>query len=337
MAAVQFGIARPGGAEFVETPRILRQPVHLRARRDTLEFWRDEVKLVRAALMAHAAFLARLRAGLIEEAKQAVRFGGATGLVEIPAGEVHAHGLALAQILAAAEMTGRLRTRNQARDESGSLPVIPSGARDLQFTEVIPQNIPPAEIVAYIRALPAVERSRFESFVAKYERQAFTVSGIESERTLRALRNLIAESVEKGWSIARFEEEARRQLAALSSLGDGRLRTVWNMTVSNALREGRYSELRDPDVARLLTHFLFDAILDGRVRPNHAALENGIAPVDWPGWATYGDPLGFNCRCTRTAITAGRARRMIESGEGHDLTAAIPAGAGPDPGFRRLI
>jgi hypothetical protein len=94
-------------------------------------------------------------------------------------------------------------------------------------------------------------------------------------------------------------------------------------------------ELRKPDVVRLLTHRVFDAIKGSGEPENHCALDGGIAPADWPGWNTYAPPLGRGCCCALIAITAGRARQMIESGEGFDLTKGVPEKVGPDDGWVR--
>jgi hypothetical protein len=107
--------------------------------------------------------------------------------------------------------------------------------------------------------------------------------------------------------------------------------------VTNAFNLGRYQEMQDPDVRSVLQYYLFDAVVDGVVRHNHALLEGGIAPVDWPGWEKYRPMLGFNCRCAVIAITAGRAQRMLESGDGWDMTLGVPADAGMDPGYVRMV
>lgn len=103
----------------------------------------------------------------------------------------------------------------------------------------------------------------------------------------------------------------------------------------NQQDKNRDELLNDPDVRRIVTHRLFDAIVDSDTRLNHLVLDRGIAPADWPGWKTYAPPLGRGCRCTLIAITDARAHAMIESGKGFDLTKGVPEGAGPDLGWDR--
>lgn len=95
----------------------------------------------------------------------------------------------------------------------------------------------------------------------------------------------------------------------------------------------RETELRVPDTAELLTHRLFDA-MPGEP-PNHCHLSGGIAPANWTGWNIYAPPLGKGCVCALIGITGARARGMIESGEGFDLSKNPPEGGGPDPGWTR--
>lgn len=99
---------------------------------------------------------------------------------------------------------------------------------------------------------------------------------------------------------------------------------------------GREKELRAPDVAGVIAYRLFDAIKGSNEPENHCVLDGGIAPADWPGWNTYSPPLGRGCCCALIGITAGRARRMIGSGEGFDLTKGAPERAGPDDGWVRI-
>ena len=97
----------------------------------------------------------------------------------------------------------------------------------------------------------------------------------------------------------------------------------------------RQRELRDPKISRVLTHWIFHAMDQGPPHPDHKALNNGVAPVDWAGWEKYSPPLGEGCMCGISGVTTGRARRMLESGEAFDLTKNAPMELGPEPGWSR--
>lgn len=48
----------------------------------------------------------------------------------------------------------------------------------------------------------------------------------------------------------------------------------------------------------LFPNLVYRTVGDGRVRPEHAALNGVIKPIDDPFWRTYYPPNGWRCRCT---------------------------------------
>lgn len=246
----------------------------------------------------------------------------------------------LSEILTAAQVAGILYTQRAAKTAGAEI--------EPHFSE-FPADVPPLKAIAALRDSKLVTKTRWEALSAANRQKAFFITGIEQRSILGIIRDAVGDSLQKGWTLKGFEDVVRARVTDLAITG-GHLRTVWHMNVSNKFRQGRYEELGQPEVRAVLQYFLFDALIDGVVRDNHKALENGIARVDSPLWAKYADPLGFNasrpglrfwaggyedCRCQRIAITEGRARRMISSGEGWDMEQGVPAIAGPDPGFIR--
>jgi len=81
--------------------------------------------------------------------------------------------------------------------------------------------------------------------------------------------------------------------------------------------------LADPNLRFFYEYWLFSA-MTGTCAKDHAALNNGIAPFDWPGWKEWEPPFNRECCCLLSPITKGRARRMVECGVGFDLTKGAP-------------
>ena len=50
--------------------------------------------------------------------------------------------------------------------------------------------------------------------------------------------------------------------------------------------------------AELLPMLTYQTVGDGRVRPEHAMLDEISRPVGDKFWNTYFPPNGWNCRCT---------------------------------------
>lgn len=302
--------------------------INMGARKQTREILSDTVVLIRAILISFRQVLEANLDELVSYAKAGFQSGGAVFPYLDGRDQLFAYRMrTLTDILTAAEVVGRRRTRKAAQAAGAELTV--------KFAETFPGDVAPRRAVAWLKNLRVVTPEAWSAIANRRQRDAFFIAGIEEETTLRMIRDAIAGSLERGDSLLTFERTVRSQLEGLAITG-GHLRTVYHMNVGNALRTGRYEELGQPEIRATLGYFLFDAIVDSVVRPNHRVLDNGIAPVDWPGWDRYRDPLGYNCRCQRIAITSDRAQRMIDAGEGFDLTAGVPAGAGPDPGFVRI-
>lgn len=330
--------AIPAAVLFAAQPRQRRgQPplpkfnIGSRARKENREATRDAEILFQATFLSHVIFVRAIERDLLE-AGQLWLSGQGAFIPPPPFGGAQAfHTRRVAEILAAAEVAGRLRTRRQAKEEVDDLSDEVSA-----FAETVPRSVAVRDAVKWIRNLPAVPSDQWEAFVRKHQRAAFSIAGESRTVVIEALRDLAAESLRSGLTPSQFSNQARDLLRQFQA-GPGRLRVIWNNTVSNSLRAGRYQELQRPEIRRVLTHWLFDSYNDADTRDNHLALDGGIAPLEWPGWARYGDPLGHQCRCARSAILGVRAQRLIASGAPYkDLTVSIPAGAGPDPGFTKF-
>lgn len=307
------------------TDRIIR--ISTTGRKQTVEILRDTVVLIRAALGGFRRMVTGLESELMQMARGGYGSDGAA--FPIPqefVDRLTARILTLSEILTAAQVAGILYTQRAAKTAGADI--------DPHFSE-FPDDVPPLKAIKALKDSDLVTKARWEALSQANRQKAFFITGIEQRSILGIIRDAVSDSLQKGWTLKTFENVVRGQIEDLAISG-GHLRTVWHMNVSNQFRKGRYDELAEPEVRSVLRYFLFDALVDQVTRPNHKALENGIAPTDWEGWSRYADPLGFNCRCQRIAITEGRALRMIESGEGWDLTAGVPAEAGMDPGFVRI-
>ncbi len=85
-----------------------------------------------------------------------------------------------------------------------------------------------------------------------------------------------------------------------------RIETIARTNVSEAVNEGRYATFTDPDLQGFVTAFQYTAVMDDRVRENHAAWDGVVREVNDPVWFGPPDrrPLnGYNCRCLLVPVT----------------------------------
>ena len=312
----------------VQKPEIT---VSRRATREAIDTQLDLEKMLSAAVFEQARYFRSIGDAFLAEARRAfLAGGGVLPVFPFTSGETFAHMERTAVILAATRVLGRARIRKEV-----GLPLDTrhqSRVTSHEFAEVL-HGVGVDEAVKYLQSLPVATRDEWIRLIRANQGPAFTAAGVENKAALEALKKLLAEGLQNGWTAAKFEQSAAELLAKFQTQA-GELRTLWNTVTATAMARGREEMLSDPEVRAIVSHRLYDAILDQFTRPNHRALDGGIAPWDWPGWSTYAPPNGFNCRCSLIGITGVRAAKLLAAGGQYfDLTQGVPALAGPDPGF----
>lgn len=101
-----------------------------------------------------------------------------------------------------------------------------------------------------------------------------------------------------------------------------RIRTILRTNARTASAAARYQAQRDNAAAR--PYWMYDALEDGRTRPQHLALDNMVFRHDDPFWDTHYPPNGWNCRCRVQALT----RRDVER-RGLEVSRSSPGDFSP--------
>lgn len=173
-----------------------------------------------------------------------------------------------------------------------------------------------------------VTRDVFGAMNEQSRSQAFTVANVQSQAAISRIRDTLVQSVQEGWSLDTFRDNLESTVET-SRVGPSHLENVYRTNTQAAFSAGQESLLNNPVMRTTFPYSRYNAIDDGRVRPEHFALEtlglNGtnIYRTDDPMWQLFTPPWGFNCRCSKTAMTlrqaanAGveEARRWLRTGE----------------------
>jgi SPP1 gp7 family putative phage head morphogenesis protein len=185
-----------------------------------------------------------------------------------------------------------------------------------KYQEIELRNITPAEAL--------------EMFKAK----SFSMAGVESDYILKKVKTVLYNSIKTGATLKDSIEGIKKELEPYFVRGEvdedalrgSRLETVVRTNVSEALNEGRKSFFEDPSLEGYVVAYQYSAIMDDRVRPNHAAMDGRIYSVNSPVWQMFTPPNGFNCRCILIPIT---------SDEQWEESPPLPDTLRPDAGFSK--
>lgn len=240
-------------------------------------------------------------------------------------------------------------------------------------------GLKPRDAIAFMRGKGATVTGSWAEWLDGQHARAFTVANVAKldvvsdiqDSLVKALqegttfeawkRDLIPTLQRKGWwrreGTAEQLQAAGRVDPATGELAKGltphRLATIYKTNMQTAYMAGRHDQMVAQ--ARLRPYWQYVAVLDGKTRPTHRAMNGRIFRFDDPGWRSFYPPCGFNCRCRVSNLSQREVDRdglVVESTAGrlsnvqvplrNGSTATVtrytgpgmgPKGFQPDPGF----
>lgn len=137
------------------------------------------------------------------------------------------------------------------------------------------------------------------------------------------------------------EWRRRREITNLASTA--RINLILQQNARMAWAVGRREVSEHPAVRERWPNYRYIARMDGRERPEHAALHGLVLSKDDPFWATHTPPWDYNCRCDiedTDADPAGAAAVTTENPDGSQSARVVNPATGtareilpPESGF----
>lgn len=207
-------------------------------------------------------------------------------------------------------------------------------------------GLPPAEAIAHLKSKGLAITFNWAEMLDEAHARSFTVAKAMRLDVLRVLRKGVLDAIEQGKTLRQFETELTPLLqqqgwwgkqivvdnegqAQEVQLGSPRrLKTIYQTNLQSAYMAGR---MKAQIEAAAFPWLMYVAIMDGRTRPSHAALNGRIWRKDDPVWASIYPPNGFNCRCRTRALTDGQMRREGLSPSAPPVVKTREVNAGTDP------
>lgn len=160
----------------------------------------------------------------------------------------------------------------------------------------------------------AVSNAEFAAMEADAHNYVFTMSRVQDINTLVKIKESLGAAIKKGVTL---EQWKKFDVVSSLNLSDGYKKLVFRNATGGALMAGRWQEIKNN--ADVQPYLMYDSIQDNRVRPEHAALDGTIAPVDDPIWGSIYPPNGHNCRCNVIQIDKQERDELIKTGEGKPM------------------
>ncbi|WP_297572594.1 phage minor head protein [uncultured Deefgea sp.] len=175
--------------------------------------------------------------------------------------------------------------------------------------------------------------------------RAFTVAKCARLDVLQDIRGAVTKALQSGQTLEQFKDALTPTLQAKGWWGkqvivDGagnaemvqlgssrRLKTIYQTNLQSSYMAGRYQQMKS--TTDDFPFWRYVAILDGRTRPSHRAMNGRVFRHDDGLWDSSFPPNGFNCRCRVQPLTQkmiDREGAQVESSAGRMQTVEKTAG-----------
>lgn len=180
-------------------------------------------------------------------------------------------------------------------------------------------RLPPEEAVKYFESKGYKITFDWRQVWQEEHDKVFTVAGVARDDVLFDMRKSLTTALKEGLSGQRWAREITPTLKKKGWWGseiivdeDGKTRVyqkgsasrldlIFRQNVMTAYAAGRWQ--RQEEAKKERPYLRYSAILDGRTRPAHRALDGLVFPVDDPFWKTFYPPNGFRCRCMAVSLS----------------------------------
>lgn len=208
-------------------------------------------------------------------------------------------------------------------------------------------GLPPEKAIEYFQAKGYALTWDWRELWQEAQANAFTVAKVMNADILLDIRTAVDDALANGTTFRDFQKNLTPTLqakgwwgttehvntetgeATTAQLGSPRrLRTIYQTNLQTAYQAGRYKQM----MATVDSHpyWMYVAVLDGRTRPMHRAMNGRVFRYDDPFWNACYPPNGFNCRCRVRPLTAAAVEAMgirVESSDGrlieHTITLSV--------------
>lgn len=197
-------------------------------------------------------------------------------------------------------------------------------------------TLPPKLAIDYLKRKGYAITWDWDELWQDAQAQAFTVAKATRLDILQDIRTAVETAIAEGKAFAWFKKELTPLLQAkgwwgkqehlnpetgeisLVQLGSPwRLQTIYRTNLQTAYMAGRWQAQIENVDDRPFWQYV--AILDGKTRPSHRAMNGKVFRYDDPIWQYLYPPNGWGCRCRVVALSAADVSRLglaVESSAG---------------------
>lgn len=183
----------------------------------------------------------------------------------------------------------------------------------------------------YLESKGVVTRAQFDELDDDAKREAFTIAGDIEVDVIEKVRDILAEEIEEGASLAGFRAKVTEAIGN-TAIGPAHLENVYRTNIQTAFAEGHDRLAANDIVGELFPFAEYLPIDDSRTRDEHFELGRlgldgtGVYWRDDPMWNYFRPPWDYQCRCGINLLTKEQAAaRGVRQAQEWIATGSEPA------------
>lgn len=188
-------------------------------------------------------------------------------------------------------------------------------------------GLPPEKAIEYFQAKGHTLTWDWKDLWQESQAKSFTVAKVMNTDILNDIRGALDDALNNGTTFHEFQKILTPILQAkgwwgktehvntltgetgTAQLGSARrLKTIYQTNLQTAYMAGRYKSMMESTDTH--PYWQYVAVLDGRTRPTHRAMNGRVFRYDDPMWGALFPPNGFNCRCRVRPLTSAQVEAM---------------------------
>ena len=199
---------------------------------------------------------------------------------------------------------------------------VPPGALD--YLDPLPMavafDLKPQKAYEFFRDKGLKPTFNYYDMIGREHVKSFTTASLMDVQLLGTVADAVEDAISKGTSMADFRKElapllqrkgwwGRQQLTdpttgqvVTKETGSAhRLNLIFRTNTMSAYNAGQWEQIQEQK--EIAPYLMYDAVDDGRTRPDHAKFDRLVLKADDPFWNTHYPPNGYNCRCGAIQLT----------------------------------
>lgn len=195
------------------------------------------------------------------------------------------------------------------------------------MTVALDFDLPPIQAIEFFRAKGLQPSFDWRDMLREEHDASFTVAKMMDLDLLRDMRDAVDSAIADGISFRDFRGQIEQTLMDRGWWGRGimtdpltgeeravqlgsvrRLEVIYETNLRTSYAAGHWQQISDQ--AEEAPYLMYDAVDDGRVRPEHAQWSGRVFRVDDPFWDEWYPPNGWGCRCSVIQLTDADLRAM---------------------------